>query len=97
MNMCVTAIQKIAGILQHQGYDDVYTMKFLDEKIPRLLQGVEWLCKATFEGGAPTSKIGDVTFKSEKRLGNYEQVYDFYHYVLRRKCAMRRQAGLMYC
>ena len=84
MNMCVMAIQKMAAMLQRQGYDDVYTMTFLDEKTPRFLQGVEWLSKAVFEGGAPTTKIGDVTF-GMGRIGNYEQVYNYYHNILEDK------------
>ena len=84
MGMCVTAIQKMAAMLQRQGYDDVYTMTFLDEKTPRFLQGIEWLCKASLEGGAPTTKIGDVTF-GKGRIGNYEQVYDYYHNILEDK------------
>jgi hypothetical protein len=84
MNMCVAAIQKMAEPLRHQGMDDVYTMKFLDEKIPRYLQGINWLCKGAFEGGAPTYKRGHVEF-SPNRLNNVEQVYNFYHYILKDK------------
>ncbi len=84
MNMCVHAIQKIAEPLRHQGMDDVYTMKFLDEETPRYLQSIYWLSKGALEGGTATSKIGDVEF-STGRLQNVEQVYNYYHHILKDK------------
>ena len=84
MNMCVAAIQQIAEPLRHQGMDDVYTMTFLDEKTPRFLQGVYWLSKGALEGGTQTTKLGKVEF-STGRLQNVEQVYNYYHNILKDK------------
>jgi hypothetical protein len=84
MNMCVSAIQQIAEPLRHQGIDDVYTMKFFDEKTPRFLQGVYWLSKGALEDGTPTTKLGKVKF-STGRLQSVEQVYNYYHHILKDK------------